>query len=116
MSGCTASATARSRSIRKAASTAAGDLGRTHAGLRRIGTDEVTLERDGIVHHARRATFEYEEKVPLDALPSVAEIYLFCRATDAWQVEYRFTRPRELNAAPIIETFLHELPWTLHAG
>ncbi len=95
---------------------AGADLGRSHAGLHRVNNGEVTLDQEGGVHRGRRADFEYEEKLSLDTLPAVAQIYLFCRASDAWQLEYRFTRPRELNAAPIIDDFMHRLPWTLHAG
>jgi len=94
---------------------ATADMARTHVGLHRIGLDDVTLDQGGL-HSGRRADFEYDEKLSLDSLPATGQIYLFCRASDGWQVEYRFTRPRELNAAPIIDDFLHRLPWTLHAG
>ena len=95
---------------------AAQDLGRTHVGLHRTGDDDVALDQQGTAHQGRRARFDYEEKLSLDTLPATAQIYLFCRANDAWQVEYRFTYPRELNAAPILDDFMRQLSWTLRAG
>src|SRR5579871_4889014 len=64
---------------------AAADMARTHPRLHRTGTDDVTLAQSGGNHQARRATFDYEERLERDeVLPSAAQIYLFCRATEAW--------------------------------
>jgi hypothetical protein len=95
---------------------ASTDLGRSHPGMHGTGLDDVALEQEGASHRGRRANFAYDEPSGLDMLPSVAQIYLFCPAADGWQVEYRFTRPRELDAAPIIDDFMQQLTWTLKPG
>jgi len=92
------------------------DLAKQHPGLRRTGIDEVAIAQDGAEHRGVRARFIYDQPLVQDALPSAAEIDLFCRATDSWQIEYRFTRPRELDADPILADFMRRLTWTLHPG
>jgi hypothetical protein len=92
------------------------DLAKQHPGLRRTGIDDVALAQDGTEHLGVRARFIYDQPLVRDALPSAAEIDLFCRATDSWQIEYRFTRPRELAADPIVADFMSRLTWTLHPG
>jgi hypothetical protein len=103
----------RCRTQLEAAST---DLVREHPGARRTTVDDVTLEPGGAPHSGRHAAFEYDESLGRETRAAAAELYLFCNAADAWQVEYRFTHPRELNAAPIIDDFMRRLPWTLRAG
>jgi hypothetical protein len=92
------------------------DFARITPNLQRTGTDDVTLDRTGTTHHGRRARFTFDEKVYTDTRPGAAEIYLFCNASDQWQVEYRFTHSSALDAAPIIDDFMHRLAWTLHAS
>ena len=92
------------------------DLAKKHPGLRRTGIDAVELDQGGTAHRGVRARFLYDERLVSDSLPAAADIDLFCRATDGWQIEYRFTRPRELDADPIIADFMRRLPWTLNQG
>jgi hypothetical protein len=99
---------------------ASSDVVREHRGASRTGIEEVTFDQDGITHRGQRATFTYDEALAGSATnetrPSVAFLYLFCRAAESWQVEYRFSHPSELNAAPLIDDFMKHLPWTLHAS
>jgi hypothetical protein len=95
---------------------ASNDLAKDHPSLRRIGDDTITLDVGGAAHAGQRASFTWEQPLPTERLPAAAQIYLFCRAAESWQVEYRFTYPRELGAAPIIDDFMRRLPWTLNAS
>jgi hypothetical protein len=99
---------------------ASSDVVREHRGAARTGIEEVTFDQDGVTHRGQRATFAYDEPLPGSAThetrPSVAFLYLFCRAAESWQVEYRFSHPSELNAGPLIDDFMKHLPWTLHAS
>jgi hypothetical protein len=85
-----------------------------HPGARPAGVDDVTLDQQGRLHAGRHATFLYDEPLENETRPATAQLYLFCDAAVPWQLEYRFTHPRELTVAPIIDDFLHRLPWTLY--
>lgn len=91
------------------------DLQKTYPGARFDGGNDATLTQSGKTQTGRRSTFAYDETLASGSWPSVAEIYLFCYVGDQWQVEYRFTHPRELNAAGIIEDFMGRFIWTLRS-
>jgi len=85
-----------------------------HPGARPAGVDDMTLDQEGRRHAGRHAVFLYDEPLETETRPATAQLYLFCDAAGPWQLEYRFTHPRELTVAPIIDDFLHRLPWTLY--
>ncbi len=77
-------------------------------------TDETSsLDQGGVGHHGRHMAFLYEEPAAGEGLPRAAQLYLFCNASDRWQMKYVVTYPRELAAAPIIDDFMRRLSWTL---
>jgi hypothetical protein len=65
-------------------------------------------------HTGRHAVFLYDEPIENDTRAATAQLYVFCDASGPWQLEYRFTHPRELVVAPIIADFLNRLTWTLY--
>jgi hypothetical protein len=85
-----------------------------HPGAQPTGTDNAALDQQGRTHAGRHATFFYDERIENDTTPATAQLYLFCDAAGPWQMEYRFTHPRELNVTPIIDDFMRRLPWTLY--
>jgi hypothetical protein len=93
---------------------AASDLARNHHEAYRTTLDDVALEQDGATYHGLHGRYEYNERLGTDTMPWAAEIELFCTATDQWQIEYRFTHPRELTIAPIADDFMRRLTWTFH--
>jgi hypothetical protein len=92
------------------------DVTSFYRGARPAGLDDVTLDQEGIIHHARHATFLYDEPMADETLPRAAQLFLFCNAADKWQVKYVVTYPRELNIAPIMDDFMKRLTWTLNPG
>jgi hypothetical protein len=94
---------------------AQADLQKAYPGARFDGGNDASLTQSGKTHTGRRSTFAYEEAIQSGRWPSTAEIYLFCYVGDQWQIEYRFTHPRELNAAPILEDFMARFIWTLRS-
>jgi len=85
-----------------------------HPGAQPTGTDDMTLDQEGRTHTGHHATFFYDEPIENDTRPATAQLFLFCDASGPWQLEYRFTHPRELIVAPIIADFLNRLTWTLY--
>jgi hypothetical protein len=108
------SASARAERCQRLLTEASADLVAGHPGARPTGTDDVTLDQEGRTHAGRHATFFYDEPIENDTRPATAQLYLFCDAAGPWQLEYRFTHPRELNVAPIIDDFMRRLTWTLY--
>jgi hypothetical protein len=108
------SASARPERCQRLLNEASADLVAAHPGARPTGTGDMTLDQEGRAHAGRHATFAYDEPIENDTRPATAELYLFCDASGPWQLEYRFTHPRELVVAPIIDDFMRRLPWTLY--
>jgi hypothetical protein len=92
---------------------AASDFARPHPDARRTALDETATEQGSRRYQGLHARYEYDERLGADRMPWATQIYLFCSANDQWQIEYRFAAPRELTIAPIIDDFMHRLPWTL---
>jgi len=108
------SASTRAERCQRLLNEASADLVAAHPGARPTGTDDITLDQEGRAHAGRHATFFYDEPIENDTRPATAQLYLFCDASGPWQIEYRFTHPRELAVAPIIDDFMHRLAWTLY--
>jgi hypothetical protein len=85
-----------------------------HPGAQPTATDDMTLDQEGRTHTGRHAVFFFDEPIENDTRPATAQLYVFCDASGPWQLEYRFTHPRELTVAPIIADFLNRLTWTLY--
>ena len=107
------SASQRAELCRSQLEAAASDLARTHQDAARTALDQTTLEQGSRTYPGLHARYEYEERIGPDRLPWAANIYLFCSASDQWQIEYRFAAPRELVMGPIMDDFMRHLPWTL---
>jgi len=110
----TGSPLARAQRCQRLFDEASGELVRADPGAYSTGTDEVSLDQEGSAHAGRHATFLYDEITNGDRTPAAAQLYLFCDAAGPWQLEYRFTYPRELTVAPIIADFMRRLTWTLN--
>jgi hypothetical protein len=92
---------------------AQADLQKTYPGARFDGGGDATLTQAGQTRTGRKSQFAYDEKIPSGSWPSTAEVYLFCYIADQWQIEYRFTHPRELDAQGIIDDFMARMIQTL---
>ena len=108
-----ASKQARGDQCRGQFDSAAADLQKTYPGARFDGGGDATLAQAGQTHPGRRSIFAYDEKIASGSWPSTAELYLFCYVADQWQIEYRFTHPRELDAQAILEDFMARMVQTL---
>ncbi len=81
--------------------------------MSRLAVEPFGFTENGRAHRGTRALFGYEEGLGSgDVRPGSAEIVMFCDAAGPWQLEYRFTYPRDMNAKPLIDDFMQNLPWT----
>jgi hypothetical protein len=107
------SASQRGELCRSQLDAAASDFARPHPDARRTALDDAAIEQGSRTFQGLHARYEYAERLGPDQMPWAAQIYLFCTASDQWQIEYRFAAPRELVVGPIIDDFMHHLPWTI---
>jgi hypothetical protein len=73
---------------------------------------EVVLLRDGRPRPGLTGRFTYAATFAGKRRAVATDLYLFCFAGGAWDLEYRFSAPADFSAADYVDTFVRALPWT----
>jgi len=89
------------------------EIFKSHPSARMLSETETLLSKNGLAHTGWRATFESDGGTFGLPYKVTSHLYVFSYVADKWTVKYRFTHPKDFDAAGDIETFLQTLEWTI---
>jgi hypothetical protein len=87
-----------------------------HADARLIAEQDISLLRGYRQFPGKQARYEFSGSIRGVQSQISSELYVFCYVGEKWAVEYRFSWPRDVAAAPSVAAFIADLPWTILAA
>ncbi len=80
-----------------------------HKNAKLVKENPATLKQSGATYSGFMASFEYEDKFAGFYQPVTSHLYLFCDKNGKWEIKYRFTHPKDVDASQNIEEFMNNL-------
>jgi hypothetical protein len=92
------------------------EVSASHAGARSIQEEDVPPPQAIPPIPGKKTSFEYDDFFGGQRQPLRSELYVFCYVGGRWAFEYRFTSPKNSDAADAISAFMAALRWTVPRG
>jgi hypothetical protein len=87
-----------------------------HPGNVLLHEDAVTMSANGQSINGLHATYDFTDKFngslgsgATVLRPLKSDLFVYCCVGNAWALQYRFTYPRDVEAGPTIDRFMHAL-------